>query len=297
MRKKKKELTDEEIEELDGYLQYEFNHDVYEELTDKDDDYFGLFEPLEFFRLFYDQVAFIEEHKAKPLFVSRNLQKLNLSDEQLYIICEKLINYFDDEKGSDEALNVCCREISKIKNKLNVFDDEDESEETDPYDFDAVLEHLKSLPTYGEKIAYLVKQKYEYDQKFGGSSWSNPSFTRSCRLEIEKLEKLAKLQSASQPKATEAGKHQDLTLDRATLFMNYLLAFSKANCHNTKKAEVISFLTGYSKNTIGDKLSALHSKADDNFVAYEKDMKIVRKYFESLGLSEIVKMIDRDLKE
>jgi hypothetical protein len=90
-------------------------------------------------------------------------------------------------------------------------------------------------------------------------------------------------------------KHKDLTPDRATLFLNYLFTFSKANCHNTQKAKVISFLTGYSENTIGDQLSALHSKADDNFVAYERDMKI-RKHFENLGLSEIVKIIDGDLK-
>ncbi len=91
-------------------------------------------------------------------------------------------------------------------------------------------------------------------------------------------------------------KELGLSLDRATLFMNYLFTFAKVNCQNTRKAKVISFLTGYSTNTIGDKLSALHSKADDNFIAYEEDMKIVRKYFESLGLTEIVNMIDKDLK-
>ncbi len=53
MAKKKKELTDTELDSLDEYLQYEFNHDIYQELTNTDGDYFELFEPLEFFRVLY----------------------------------------------------------------------------------------------------------------------------------------------------------------------------------------------------------------------------------------------------
>ncbi len=57
---KKKKLTDTDTEELDGFLQYEFYHDVYEELTNKDDDNFELFEPLEFCRVFSQTVEIIE---------------------------------------------------------------------------------------------------------------------------------------------------------------------------------------------------------------------------------------------
>jgi hypothetical protein len=87
-----------------------------------------------------------------------------------------------------------------------------------------------------------------------------------------------------------------LTLDRATLALNYLLTCAKANCHNTEKAKFISFLTGFSENTITQKLSKLHEKADLNFVNYEKDMKIIHKYFENLGLPDISNQIDNDLK-
>ena len=62
---KKKQLTDTDTEELDGFLQYEFYHDVYEELTNKDDDNFELFEPLEFCRVFSQTVEIIEQNKAK----------------------------------------------------------------------------------------------------------------------------------------------------------------------------------------------------------------------------------------
>lgn len=42
MAKKKKELSDAEREELETYCQDEFYYDIYEELTDKDDENFEL---------------------------------------------------------------------------------------------------------------------------------------------------------------------------------------------------------------------------------------------------------------
>jgi hypothetical protein len=114
-----KDYTDEEIEELDSYIKTEFNHDIYEELNDEDyPDYKNLFEPLEFFRLFYFQIKFIQSNKDKPLFVSRNLKKLEFSDEQLVYLYINLENYFDDETGEDEELNICCIEIAKLRKKI-----------------------------------------------------------------------------------------------------------------------------------------------------------------------------------
>lgn len=158
------------------------------------------------------------------------------------------------------------------------------------------MAHIETLPTVEQKISYLIIEKtrseqddYEYARR------GFKSFAEKCDLEINKLKELERLNSKPEQGSKVINKHKDLTLDRATLFFSYLLTYSKAKGPNTKKAEVISFLTGFSKNTINNKLSTLHSKADDNFVQYENDMKIVRKYFEKLGLSEIVEIIDRDL--
>lgn len=158
--------------------------------------------------------------------------------------------------------------------------------------------HLKTIPTYKEKIAYLIKEKTRYEQNQSGldrNTNSEKSFAEKCDLEIKKLTELRSLEQKEIVSKESLKKHKDLTLDRATLFLNYLFTFARANCHNTKKAEVISFLTGYSKNTIGDKLSSLHSKADENYLSYKKDMEVISQYFESLGLPEIVEMINRDL--
>lgn len=80
------------------------------------------------------------------------------------------------------------------------------------------------------------------------------------------------------------------------LAMYYLLQYTKANCPNTKKAKFVSFLTGYSENTLRQQWSNIHSKKNEDGVSWENDMKVVRNYFQELGLTEIVKMIDNDLE-
>ena len=178
------------------------------------------------------------------------------------------------------------------------------------YNFQTLLKCLDDLPSDRRRMRLLIEVKAAYDRDYesiksvasanrlDGSPSGNGDllkFGKDLEIEIKKYEKLLILNENFQ---TNSGtkKNTDLTLDRATLFLNFLFRFANVNCPNTKKAKVISFLTGYSENTVGDKLSALYSKEGNNFVQFVKDMKIVRRYFENLGLSQITEMIDRDLK-
>ncbi len=312
-----KEYTDEEIEELDGFLQFEFFYKIYKELADKNGKYFELLEPLECCRVVRQSVELIEVNKTKPLTVSGHLKKeltlfgeKPLTNEQRYFLYKYIADYFEYVREGDEQLDICCSEILRLQKNLDVkWKTVKTPIPEKKYDFEKVLEHLETLSDYKEKIAYLIQQKTKYEQNHIGLALNfakekglalnfgrGKNFAEKCQLEIDKLEKLRQLEVTPKQTTDSIKKHKDLTLDRATLLLNYIFTYAKTNCHNTKKAEVISFLTGYSENTIGDKLSALHSKADDNFINYEKDMMIVRKYFENLGLSEIVEMIDRDLE-
>jgi len=300
-----REYTDEEIVELDGFLQYEFNYDIYQELTDKDNDYFELFEPLEFLRLLYEQTTFIEENKTKPLFVGRSLKKLSLSDNQFYYLYRVLLLHFSDDKEEDEQLNVCCREIYKLQYNLDVYkDDEDEEkDETTLVEkkdkFQELLKHLETLPNSKDKIAYLVKEKTKAEQNQRGLnfSWGNElSFSEKCNLEIEKLKELMNLEESQNDSKDGIKKHKDITLDRAVLAMSYLLDELKVKCQLSKKKEFIDFITPFSPNTIKTKLENLHEKQDKNFVEYEKDLETINKHFENLGLVKIVKQIKEDLE-
>lgn len=113
-------LPNTDSHDLNDYIQHKPNYDIYEEFDNKNGIYFELFDPLEFFNLFYTQIALIEDNKFKPTFITQNLKNLNLTDRQNYFLYEKLLNYFSDRKNDDEQLNICCREIVKLQRNLDV---------------------------------------------------------------------------------------------------------------------------------------------------------------------------------
>ena len=124
-----------------------------------------------------------------------------------------------------------------------------------------------------------------------------------CRLEINYREELMKLEESQAASKDDIRKHKDLSRDRATLLLDYLFNEAKAKCHNTKKAEVISALTGYSTNTIEQSFSRFEKEKlqiEDSSEVSEKfynDMIVVRKYAEILGLANLVDKINKDLGE
>lgn len=315
----------EDVWTLDDYLDNEFSYDIYDELTDKDGENFELFEPLEFFRVFYLSVEEIEQGKAKPLAVSKVLKNdlclygdQKLTDEQRYFFYEKILDYYSNLRHEDKQIDICCREIMKLQENLDVYGEDEEIETPKRKDaFEEVLEHLETLPAYKEKITYLIKEKTEYDQK-SGLEWTGigeKTFGEKCQLEIDKLEKLMRLEAT--PKQTTDGinKHKDLNQRTATLFVNYLLDFAnekkrenfglknKKSLADADKDRIIDFLTPISgkqskkfHKVFRDEIAKIAEKQENSKEFYD-DMQIIRNYFEMLGLSEITNRIDADLGE
>lgn len=297
--KQKKEPTEVSIDDLDVFLNDEFNHDIYEQLTGDDyKDFKGLFEPLEFFKLFYNTTGFIQKNKARPLFVASVLEKLSLSEEQLWYFLFKMNRFFDDSAKRDTSIKICCAEIQKIQDKLEAFENpEDDPVYENPYDFAKVLEHLATLNSYKEKLAYLHERRVEYQQNHA-YDWDHPTFAEKCYLEISKLENLRRLEPTSQRQKAELSKHSDARLERVVLALNYLLdaAGVSESCQKSKRINFIDFVSPYSRNTIKQQLDKLHEKASENPSEYKRDMAMIRGYFADLGLTEIVKQVDRDLE-
>ena len=312
---------DEEVWTLDDYLGNEFTYDIYSELTDKDGENFELFEPLEFFRVFYLSVEEIEQNKAKPLTVSKLLKNdlclyddEKLTDKQSYFFYEKIFDYFSNLRHEDEQIDICCREIMKLQENLDIEKVETPKQKGG---FEKVLEHIETLPTHKEQIAYLIQQQTTYEQN-SGLEWKGigeKTFGEKCQLEKNKREKLMRLEAV--PKQTTDGseKHKDLNQRTATLFLNYLLDFAKEKSrenHGLKnkksladadKDRIIDFLTPIS----GKQSKKLHkpfkveiakiANKEEISKEFSGDMKVIRKYFEMLGLSEITNRIDADLGE
>lgn len=301
-----KEYSDEEIEDLDSFLQFEFYYEIYKELTDKNNKNYGLFEPLECCELMFQTVGLVEEKKTKPLTVSKYLKnELTLSDgekplteEQRYFFYKYVLDFFVNVRGEDEQIEICCSEILRLQANLDVSENKTQTPKQKDA-FEIVMEKLKSLPTLKEKIAYLINVKTHYEQN--KSDWNRTfgdekNFTEKCDLEITRLRGLWALEKEEIASKNEQRKHKDLTLDRAVLALNYLLNELNPNCKTSKKKEFIDFITPYSPNTIKTKLENLHEKADLKPKKYEEDLQIISKYFENLGLTKIVDQIKRDLE-
>lgn len=300
-----KEYSDEEIEELDSFLQFEFYYEIYSKLTNQDSENFGLLEPLECCQVVLQAVEMIEENKTKPLTVSNHLKKeltllygeKPLTDEQRYFLYTYMLDYFVNVRREDEQIEICCSEILKLRKNLKVPEKKTDTLKHE-YAFALVKVHLKTLPTIKEKIAYLINKKAYYEQNASGLDWSIgevKTFAEKCDLEIKRLKEIQALKQEETVSKENPQKHKDLTLDRAVLAMSYLLDELNVKCPLSKKKEFIDFLTPYSPNTIKTKLENLHEKADLKPDKYEEDLRIISKYFENLGLTKIVEQIKRDL--
>lgn len=300
----------EDVWTLDDYLGNKFTYGIYDELTDKDGENFELFKPLEFFRVFYLSVEEIEQDKAKPLAVSKLLKNdlylygdQKLTDKQRYFFYEKILDYYSNLRYEDEQIDICCREIMKLQENLDVYVEFEVGKASKKRDvFQEVLEHLETLPTHKEEIAYLIQKQTAYEQNKGleFTFAGQKTFGEKCQLEINKREKLMRLETTPKQTASkdDIKKHEEARLDRVVLAMNYLLdcAGVSEDCQKSKKINFIDFVTPFSRNTIKNQLDNLHEKSDTDGVKYEEDMKIIRRYFQHLGLTEVVERIDRDLK-
>lgn len=85
------------------------------------------------------------------------------------------------------------------------------------------------------------------------------------------------------------------TTARQVLIMHYILKYLKVdNIDATKRAELIQFLTGKSSKNVYDLVrNPLTTKQGD---FRQKDLQVIRIFFENLGLEEIVKMINNELE-
>lgn len=83
--------------------------------------------------------------------------------------------------------------------------------------------------------------------------------------------------------------------DLAVLFFYYLFIYFKVNAHNTKKADIVSFLTGFDNESTRQQFSNVFKKANINFDGFADDMKIVRALFQKLNLTQVFTLIDNDL--
>ncbi|MBL8123880.1 MAG: hypothetical protein JNJ39_07235 [Blastocatellia bacterium] len=283
------------------------------------------FDPLELFDLLGEGLEKTISLKNDPLLAVSEISecarifKLGGAPGYRYFLgtLEGLIWVHSDRVRDDKEFQNCARYVSalweasipalnweRIQRKRSVW-------ECPSYSVTEI--YLESLPDNDSRIEHLRKLKIECEayhseaelEKYTSEDAEykkgvREAFIKLCDINIRRLEALQELKlpdEASQPTIDQANtKNGDRTLDRTTLFLNYLLTNAKVDCTNIDKAKTISFLTGYSEKTIRQKLSNIHGKDNEkSFETYNEDMRKVRDYFSLVGLTEIAESVERDL--
>lgn len=181
--------------DFEDYLTNDFNLEIYRDLTE-DEDWKGLFEPLEFFNLLYQLIHFVDQHKNKPVTVKKHLSGLKLNQECLYYLIDRLYSYYCME-SKDKQLEICNDMIGDIRYQLEneLFPEPEEStEKKEPkpeFDFEKDKAEANKINDLHERLLFLITRKKEFDQHIAGS-WNFYLDDRSTQyqLEIDYVQKL-----------------------------------------------------------------------------------------------------------
>ncbi len=97
-------------------------------------------------------------------------------------------------------------------------------------------------------------------------------------------------------------KNPEFTTARQVMAVHYLLEYCQVkNIDNTVKARFVQFLTGKEAGAKDIKNTTIYKRVSKPFSTDNKtlntDLAFVRGYFESLGLSEIAKMITNEISQ
>lgn len=238
--------------ELDDYLDNEFNLEIFLDLSEGDNkDVFD--NPLQFFRLFDEQIEFVGENISKPITVIETLKQLPITENQRHILfyyLNELVGRVDNGAPNGQML-ICKKLIEKEFNKLD----------------EKLFPERKSQAATPEQLK---------------SSETN-------------------LSHSADNERTPPKEREEMNIERAFLFFEYLLTFVNATANKTKKNQAIERLTGYKFAQLTKLPSWFEKEKLENEEKtainekFMKDMEEVRKLFISLGLNEIAGLVEKDL--
>lgn len=193
--------------DIEEYLYNDFNLEIFKDLTENED-WQGIFEPLEFLNLLYEQTEIVNANKEKPLSVVKHLLGLDLEQTKLYYLLYYLLQatnkpstIFNDNK----QLSICRGFIEKEYDKLEAelypkTEPEPQPEKENKYDFQKVKQHIETLTTVKDKILYLTEIKTDFLQNKSSRVLDlGTPFDRKCELEIKKLNEVLKLEAHTTP--------------------------------------------------------------------------------------------------
>ena len=172
-----------------------------------DEDGIGLFEPLEFLNLLYNQFAILKANKESPILFMTHLKEQGLNEKQLYILLGYLSLLLLKEIELDPKITeykICSNHITKELKRLDkLLYNEVYFISDAKFDFEELMKELETIPDQLNKLILLNNRLTEYLQR-GLFEDRKPSFGEKCELEIKKLKVLIEIQSSIAPQTKQA---------------------------------------------------------------------------------------------
>lgn len=206
---------------FEDYLTNSFNIGIYKTLTE-DEDWQGLFEPLQFFNLFYEKLDFVEQNKTRPVTVKNHLQSLELKKEQHWYLIDRMAVYY---RGSeDNQLQICWGFIKDIAIELEneLFPHEEIEPKPEPFNFKTDQQAANEIEDLQERLQFLKQRKKEYDQhQAEGLNWDFGDKSKQYQLEIDHVQDLIK--SHQQGKGKPGKAIQPIWWKKSGRLLKYLM--------------------------------------------------------------------------
>lgn len=283
---------------IEDYLHNEFNIEVYEDLTESED-WEGLFEPLEFFNLLYAEFEFFKTNVEKYVLIKQHFSKIDLKEHQLYYffwaLNELLETEYPAEDFDEGVIYKSCQYIENLcsKVKKQLYPNDNETEETEntvtPLTLNSIKQHAEALPTYKEKLKYLIETKTACEQNYSNvweTALDETPLHKQIELEIKKLKEFAALEKDEKQTVVKAKlpvtfKLRDSILSKADFIriinaLSEMKAFEKINLNGeapNKKDVMIAFgnIVGLDLNNYNTDLNkALDQSESKNFEIFDK---------------------------
>lgn len=256
---------------IDKYLNNQFNKDIYYQLT-MNEEMKGLFEPLEFFNLLYEQIEILLGNTDKPTIFFNHLLGLGLDMKKLGVLLDYILRYIYEfnfkyytDNYKETQLYICYEiikiEMTKLKKELS------------------------------------VEQYAETETKEGNNVDSNEVKNGT----KEQEEKLEPQENQSSPKANNVlGKFSNGQL--VLIFYYFFESLGIKIRKDTDIAPIAKFMhlvlgkdfTNIQNSDLYKKLCKAPNYLDDKNLITE--LNFIKKFFEKVGLSEAVELIDFEIE-
>lgn len=302
---------------IDAYLYNGFNIEIYECLAEGSP-WHGVFEPLEFYNLLYSSFEFFRTNSENYLDIKAYFEVIELDDKQLYFFLlhltfliekHKLIPAEEDTDFFVESNKVVIKSYDFLVNKFKTIKKDFGPFETSndatffKWEFEKTKEHLETLPSVIEKIKYLYKEKADYEQCIGEISLcAGPSYIQKCEVEINHLKELLELEE----KGLSTRKHEPILISYTNSQLVLIFYYFLKSCGVEPRvsadvapiAKFLHLITGKNFTTVANsdfykKLQHVPNfKKDKELI---KDLEAIKPMFQTVQLTEVVKMIDNEI--